>query len=82
MTSKGQATRAARDLIDSLKDSKEEITFYCVHDSDSYGTMIYQALQDATRARPARKVRVVNLGLEPEEGLDMGLEPEQVIPKK
>ena len=81
LTSKGTATRAARDLIDGLKDSKEEITFYCIHDADAAGTMIYRALQEATKARPARKVKVVNLGLEPLEGLAMGLEPEKVIRK-
>lgn len=78
LTSKGQPTRATRDLIDGLGDGKEEITFYCIHDADAYGTTIYQSLQDATKARPARKVKVINLGLELEEGLDMGLEPEDV----
>lgn len=78
LTSKGQPTRAARDLIDGLKDNKEEITFFCVHDADAAGTIIYQSLQNATNARPARKVHVVNLGLEPWEGLKMGLEPERV----
>ena len=81
LTSKGTATRAARDLIDSLKDSKEEITFYCIHDADAAGTMIYQALQDATKARAARKVKVVNLGLEPYEGIEMELVPEKIVRK-
>lgn len=81
LTSKGTATRAARDLIDGLKDSKEEITFYCIHDADAAGTMIYQALQNATKARPARKVTVVNLGLDPWEGIEMRLVPERVIRK-
>jgi hypothetical protein len=82
LTSKGQATRAAKDLIDRLKDSKEEITFYCVHDADAYGTTIYQALQEATKARPARAVNVVNLGMEPQEGMDMELEVEAVEKRK
>ena len=81
LTSKGQPTRAARDFIDGLRDTKEEITFYCIHDADAAGTIIYQALQDATKARPARKVKVVNLGLEPEEGLAMGLVPETFVSK-
>jgi hypothetical protein len=34
--------------------------------------MIYQTLQEATRARGARKVQIINLGLEPAEGRDMG----------
>jgi hypothetical protein len=81
LTSKGTATRAARDLIDGLRDSKEEITFYCIHDADAAGTMIYQALQNETKARPARKVKVVNLGLEPWEGLKMKLVPEKIVRK-
>jgi hypothetical protein len=82
MTSKGFASRAARDVIDMLGDTDEEIRFYCIHDADAYGTMIMQALQDATKARPARRVKVINLGLEPQEALDMGLQPEPVERKK
>ena len=81
LTSKGQATRAAKDLIDGLGDRDEEITFYCIHDADAAGTMIYQALQEETKARPGRKVKIINLGLEPWEGLAMRLESEKVIRK-
>jgi len=82
LTAKGQATRAAKDLIDRLGDTKEEITFYSIHDADAAGTMIYQALQNETKARPARKVEVINLGLEPHEGILMGLEPEKIVRKE
>jgi len=82
LTSKGQATRAAKDLIDLLGPRAEGMTFYCAHDADAAGTVIYEALQEATKARPARKVRIVNIGLEPEEGLETGLEPEVVGPQK
>ena len=78
LTSKGQPTRAARDLLDLLGETGEEILFFAVHDADAAGTLIYQSLQEATRARPGRKVRVVNLGLEPEEAVAMGLELEDV----
>jgi hypothetical protein len=78
VTSKGQPTRAARDLLDLLGESGEEILFFAVHDADAAGTLIYQSLQEATRARPGRKVRVINLGLEPDEALAMGLEVEDV----
>ena len=78
LTSKGQPTRAARDLLDLLGETGEEILFFAVHDADAAGTLIYQSLQEATRARPGRKVRVVNLGLEPEEALAMELEVEDV----
>lgn len=80
LTSKGFASRAARDLLDMLGDTDDEITFFCIHDADASGTLIYQSLQEATAARPKRRVSVVNLGLEPSEALEMGLEVEK--PKK
>jgi hypothetical protein len=82
LTSKGYATRAARDVIDLLGDTTEEITFFCIHDADGYGTMIYQGLQEATTSRPKRKVKIINLGLEPEEALCLRLPTEAVKKKK
>jgi hypothetical protein len=76
MSSKGFSTRAARDLIDKLVEHDEPVEVFCVHDADASGTMIYQTLQDATRARGARRIRIVNLGLEPWEAVEMGLEVE------
>jgi hypothetical protein len=78
MTSKGFASRAARDLLDKLERSEEELQVFCIHDADAAGTMIYQALQRETRARPGRKVKIINLGLEPEEAFKMGLQVEKV----
>jgi hypothetical protein len=40
--------------------------------------MIYQTFQEATAARGARKIKIVNLGLEPWEAIDMGLEVESI----
>ena len=51
---------------------------FCVHDADAAGTMIYHTLQNETKARGARKVEVVNLGLEPWEGVGMELRIEEV----
>jgi hypothetical protein len=73
MSAKGFASRAARDVLDLLGTTGEPLTFFCAHDADAAGTMIYQALQDATAARPARKVKILNLGLEPWEGVAMDL---------
>jgi hypothetical protein len=44
--------------------------------------MIYQTLQDGTKARPARRVKIINLGLEPAEAIGMGLPAEPVELKK
>ena len=76
LTSKGYASRAVKDLFDFLGDTDEEILFFCIHDADAAGTKIYETLQDGTMARPGRRVRVVNLGLDPEEAMEMGLEVE------
>ena len=76
MSSKGFSTRAARDLIDKLVEHDEPVEVFCVHDADASGTMIYQTLQEATKARGARKIKIINLGLEPWEAIEMGLEVE------
>jgi hypothetical protein len=78
ISSKGFTTRAARDLVDKLAAHDEPVTIFCVHDADAHGTMIYQTFQEATKARGARKVKIVNLGLEPWEAIAMGLEIETV----
>jgi DNA topoisomerase VI subunit B len=78
MSSKGFTTRAARDLVDKLVEHDEPVTIFCVHDADAYGTMIYQTFQEATKARGARKVAIVNLGLEAWEARELGLEVEDV----
>jgi len=77
VTSKGFASRAARDVIDLLGDSGEGLLFFCIHDADASGTLIYQSLMEATKARPERRVEILNLGLEPEEGRRMGLQVEK-----
>src|SRR5262249_12670866 len=81
MSSKGFTTRAARDLVDKLAEHDEPVTIFCVHDADAYGTMIYQTFQEATKARDARKIRIINLGLEPWEAVEMELEVEDVDEK-
>jgi hypothetical protein len=52
-----------------------------VHDADAAGSMIFQTFQEETRARGARKIEIVNLGLEPWEAIAMGLEVEDVEEK-
>jgi hypothetical protein len=44
--------------------------------------MIYQTFQEATKARGARKIKIVNLGLEPWEALAIGLDVETFDPGK
>lgn len=77
LTSKGYSTRAVRELIDSLAEHDEPITVFCVHDADSAGSMIFETLQEETAARPRRLIEIVNLGLEPWEAVEMGLDVER-----
>jgi hypothetical protein len=74
----GFTTRAIKDLLDMLATSSEPITVFCVHDAAGAGTMIYHTLVNETTARGARKIEIVNLGLEPWEGVAMLLEVEPV----
>lgn len=82
LSSKGFASRAARDVLDRMGDSSEDLMFFCIHDADAEGTKIHEALQSATRARPERRVVVVNLGLDPWEAVEMGLPIERVQRRK
>lgn len=82
LTSQGQASRAAKDVIDLLGDTDEPLNFFCLHDADGYGTVIEEALREATKARPARKVQVINLGLDPWEAEKMGLLAEDLAKTK
>ena len=78
MSAKGFNTRAARDLIDKIAETTEPVKVFSVHDGDSAGTLIQHTLQHATLARAARKIEVVDLGLQPWEGVALGLSVEKV----
>lgn len=82
LTSQGFASRAARDVIDLLGDGDEPIQFFCVHDADGPGGLIFEKLTEATQARRARRVEIHNLGLDPWEGYEMGLQAETFDRKK
>jgi hypothetical protein len=60
-------------LVDELAEHDEPVTVFCAHDADGAGGLIYQTFQEATKARGARKIKIVNLGLEPWEAIEMGL---------
>jgi hypothetical protein len=78
ISSKGFTTRAARDLVDKLAEHDEPVTVYCATDADNFGGMIFQTFQQATKARGARKINIVHLGLQPWEAVAAGLEVEEV----
>jgi hypothetical protein len=79
-SSKGFGTRAVRDLIDKIAaEGRDEPTkFFTVHDADASGSLIHQTLTKATRARGARLVPVIDLGLFPWTSLAEGLLREPV----
>jgi hypothetical protein len=76
ISAEGFTTRAIKDLVDKLAEHDEPVTVFCAHDADAAGPMIYQTFQEATKARGARKIKIINLGLEPWEAIEMGLEVE------
>jgi DNA topoisomerase VI subunit B len=80
MSSKGYASRAARDLIDLIADTSDDepVTVFCIHDADASGTMIVQTLQEATRARNRRRIEIIDIGLEPWQAIEMSLPIEDV----
>jgi hypothetical protein len=51
---------------------------FCVHDADAHGTVIYQTLQEATTARKARKIDILDFGLQPWEAIENGLAVETI----
>ncbi|MBA3325253.1 MAG: hypothetical protein H0T41_08350, partial [Rhodobacteraceae bacterium] len=56
----------------------EPLRVFCIHDADAAGGMIHETLMEATRARPTRRtIEIINLGLEPWEAVEMGLEVER-----
>jgi hypothetical protein len=51
---------------------------FCATDADAYGTMIYDTFQNATRARGARKIKIIHIGLHPWDAVAAGFEVEDV----
>ncbi len=78
ITSKGYTSRACRDLIDLLGTTEEPIECFCIHDFDAAGTMIYQTFQEKTKARGARNLKIIDLGLKYEDVQALDLEIEKI----
>ena len=62
-----------------MKAKPEDITVLCLHDADGPGTVIAEKLR---KSLEPLGVRFVDLGLNPDEAREMGLEPERVTSKK
>ncbi|MBU4270800.1 MAG: hypothetical protein KKA28_02890 [Planctomycetes bacterium] len=77
----GYATRAAKTLL-SAGQEQRDMTLLCLHDADPYGYNIARTLQEATEACPNHNISVIDLGLELQEALDLGLDTEPFIRKK
>lgn len=77
-TSKGYATRAARSLLRRMK-TGEPVACFVAHDADGPGTCIFDVMERQLRPHG---VEVINLGLDPAEGREMGLQAEPVTPRK
>jgi hypothetical protein len=81
MSGKGYSSRAARDLIDQIADTvaNEPVAVFCLHDADAAGSMIAHTLQEATLARGRRRIEIIDLGLYPQQAIDMGLPIEDIL---
>jgi len=55
------------------------VRVFSVHDADAAGTLIQHTLQHATLARAARAIEITDLGLQPWEGVALGL-PVEMVP--
>jgi hypothetical protein len=76
LSSSGFTTRALKDLIDYIGGTHEPVRMFAMIDGDAHGSMIYQTLVKETKARDARNIEIINLGLFPWEALAGGLPPE------
>jgi DNA topoisomerase VI subunit B len=73
LSSSGFTTRALKDLIDYIGRSREPVRMFAMIDADAHGSMIFQSLVKETKARGARNIEIINLGLFPWEALAEGL---------
>jgi hypothetical protein len=75
LTSQGFATTAARTLLEDA-DKSRTIQIFCLHDADPKGYNIAHTIREATERMPEYSVEVIDLGLTVEQGLALGIEPE------
>ncbi|MFH1268522.1 MAG: ATP-binding protein [Planctomycetota bacterium] len=81
----GYAPRAAKTLLAAAQTDRK-MTICCLHDADPHGYNIARTLRKATATFSGR-IDVIDLGLQLQEALDLGLRPEtftrkKAIPKK
>ena len=70
----GYASRAAKTLLSTA--SEQNMTLLSSHDADPYGYNIARTLREATETCPNHHVDVIDIGLQLDEALDMGLQTE------
>lgn len=78
MTAKGFAVRAAKQLL--ARANQKEVTVLVAHDCDSYGYEIARTLKEETRTSRI-KVRIIDLGLNLADALEMEL-PSEIVDSK
>jgi hypothetical protein len=71
----GYASRAAKALLSAAK-SEQNMTLLSLHDADPYGYNIARTLREATETCPNHHVDVIDIGLQLDEALGMGLQTE------
>jgi hypothetical protein len=81
IAAEGYASEAARVLFEHA-DKNQGYQLFVLHDADPYGYNIARTLREETRRMPGYKVDVLELGLQLEDALKLGLGAEEFTRKK
>jgi hypothetical protein len=81
VASEGYPTEAIRNLFRNA-DQSTDYKLFVLHDSDPHGYNIARTLQEETARMPGYHVDVIDLGLNLQEALDMGLLTEKFLRRK
>jgi hypothetical protein len=81
VASEGYPTEAIRNLFRNA-DQNTDYKLFVLHDSDPHGYNIARTLQEETARMPGYHVDVIDLGLNLQEALDMGLLTEKFLRRK
>ncbi|MBM4274123.1 MAG: ATP-binding protein [Deltaproteobacteria bacterium] len=80
IATEGYASEAVRLLLDNAS-RLQGCQLFVLHDADPHGYNIARTLQEETRRMPGYQVEVIDLGLQLEEALDLGLQTERFTRK-
>ena len=77
----GYASEAIRILLEKAQ-AGQDYTIFVLHDADPDGYNIARTIQDKTKRMPDHNIEVIDLGLNIQDAVDMGLQSETFTRKK